>query len=397
MASIEKYKTRSGAARWLVRYDTYTNGNRLQKARSFDTSKAAKDFAATTETAILTGRYSDAKGLTVGQYLTTWLGTYTTALRPNSLRGYQSAINKQLMPRLGGERLEVLTTAKIQKAYNDILNTEYAPAKYESHGDVRVLVKPAKKYTPKTLCNVHAVLRTALEQARREGLIYRNPADDVKLPAAKPFEYTIPEPEQLQALLTELRGAECYLAILACALLACRRGESLGLYWSDIDFAASTVEIRRALIINNLTNHVEIGELKTKNSRRTLPLPTALRDALLKAKQEKTQAALDAGAHIVDSPFVFTNAAGKPFRPDSISQAFKRAAVKVGLPDMRLHDLRHTGITYMLIDGADAKTVSGFVGHATAQFTLNQYAHVMEQAKKKAGALLERKVLLPEN
>ena len=86
---------------------------------------------------------------------------------------------------------------------------------------------------------------------------------------------------------------------------------------------------------------------------------------------------------------MFTTVQGKPFRPDSISQAFKRAAARVGLPDMRLHDLRHTGITYMLMDGADPKTVSGFVGHATAQFTLNQYAHVMEQAKKKAGAILE--------
>lgn len=83
------------------------------------------------------------------------------------------------------------------------------------------------------------------------------------------------------------------------------------------------------------------------------------------------------------------------YKTDSISQAFKRAAARVGLPDMRLHDLRHTGITYMLMEGADPKTVSGFVGHATAQFTLNQYAHVMEQAKKKAGAILENKVLLP--
>ena len=86
---------------------------------------------------------------------------------------------------------------------------------------------------------------------------------------------------------------------------------------------------------------------------------------------------------------------GKPFRPDSISQAFKRAAAKVGLPDMRLHDLRHTGISYMLVSGVDPKTVSGFVGHATAQFTLNQYAHVMERAKKEAGATLENAVFAP--
>lgn len=395
MASIEKYKTDSGAARWLVRYDVYINGAREQKKRSFKTSKEASAFRSKVENAINTGMYADARGLTVGEYLNLWVDTYTTNIRDNSKKGYRLSVEKMLIPRIGGEPLDKLTTARIQGAYNDILATEYMPAKYAEKNGVRVLVKAAKTYSPKTVRNAHGVLYSALEQARKEGLIARNPAEDVKLPAARDKEYTIPEPEQLQALLTELQGAECYLAILTCALLACRRGEALGLYWSDIDFKAGTVELKRALIINNLTNTVEIGELKTKNARRVLPLPAALRDALLDLKKERTQQAKTAGTHTIDSPFVFTTAAGKPFRPDSISQAFKRAAARVGLPDMRLHDLRHTGISYMLVNGADPKTVSGFVGHATAQFTLNQYAHIMEKAKKEAGALLESSVLLP--
>ena len=74
---------------------------------------------------------------------------------------------------------------------------------------------------------------------------------------------------------------------------------------------------------------------------------------MLITKRLKEEAARDAGKHVVSSPFVFTTIQGKPFRPDSISQAFKRAAVKVGLPDMRLHDLRHTAITYMLETGGE--------------------------------------------
>lgn len=393
MSTITRFTTQSGSPRWQVRYDVYLNGRRVQKKRNFTTSKAAKDFAATTEAAILAGRYADARGLTVGRYLEIWLETYTTHCRPNTRKGYALAIEKHLAPRLGGERLENLTTARIQQSYNDMLQTEYAPAKYEERGGLQVLIKPAKTYSPKMVHNAHAVLRMALEQARKEGLISRNPADDVKLPASKPVEYTIPTPEQLRLLLDELRQAECYLAVLTCALLACRRGEALGLYWSDIDFEAGTIELKRALIVNNETNRVELGELKTKNSRRVLPLPSALRDALLKLKAEQEEAARAAGAHVLSSPFVFVTVEGKPFRPDSISQAFKRAARRAGLPDMRLHDLRHTGITYMLASGADPKTVSGFVGHATAQFTLNQYAHVMEQTKQRAGLLLENAVL----
>lgn len=395
MASIEKRKTRSGAWRWLVRYYVHMNGERQQKARRFQTSKAAKDFAATTESAILTGRYADARGLTVGEYLGMWLKTYTANIRPNSLNGYQINVNVHIKPRIGGERLESLNTTIIQSAYNDILSTEYKPAVYERRGKLQAMITPAKTYTPKTVRNVHAVLRMALDQARRDGLIFRNPAEDVKMPPAKPLEYTIPEPEQLQRLLSELRHSEYYLAILTCALLACRRGEALGLYWSDIDFDAGTVELKRALITNNLTHTVEIGELKTKNARRTLPLPDALRVSLLAERERRAQAANAAGTHVMDTPFVFADVTGKPFRPDSITQAFKRAAQRADLPNMRLHDLRHTGITYMIANGADPKTVSSFVGHATAQFTMNQYTHVMEQNKRKAGALLESKVLLP--
>lgn len=282
----------------------------------------------------------------------------------------------------------------VQHMYGEILKTEYSPAKYEEHGALRVCVRPAKNYSVKTVRNIHALLHLALDQARREGLIAKNPADDVKLPSAGPKEYTIPTPEQMKRLLDELSSADSFLAILTCAVMGCRRGEALGLYWSDIDFESSTIDFKRALVINNLTNTVEIGELKTKNSRRVLPMPDMLRAELLRVKQTKEKAARGAGKHVVSSPFVFTTLQGKPFRPDSISQAFKRAAVIVGLPGMRLHDLRHTAITYMLEAGENPKTVSEFAGHATANFTMNQYAHVLEPSKKKASDALMKTLFL---
>jgi len=390
MASIDKFKTESGEQRYRARYSYYANGMRQQRTRTFRTAKDANAYLAKIEHSINTGMYADARGLTVGEYLDLWLDTYAVNVRPNSRKGYKVCADLHIKPYLGGTRLENLSTLAIQHMYGEILKTEYAPAKYEEHGAVRVCVKPAKTYSIKTVRNIHALLHLCLDQARREGLIAKNPADDAKLPAAKPKDYTIPTPEQMHRLLDELSGADCFLAILTCAVMGCRRGEALGLYWPDIDFEASTIDFKRALVINNLTNTVEIGELKTKNSRRLLPMPDMLRAELLKLKGAKEEAARGAGKHVVSSPFVFTTIQGKPFRPDSISQAFKRAAVKIGLPDMRLHDLRHTAITYMLEAGENPKTVSEFAGHATAQFTMNQYAHVLEQSKKKASdALME--------
>lgn len=388
MASIDKFKTVSGEPRYRVRYDHYANGEREQRARTFKSSKEANAYLVEVEHSKNTGMYADARSLTVGEYLEMWLETYSVNVRPNSRKNYDVCINKHIKPRIGGMRLENLSTIAIQRMYSEILKTEYQRAKCEEHGTLSVCVRPAKTYSAKTVRNIHALLHLALDQARREGLISKNPADDVKLPPARPKDYTIPTPQQMKRLLEELSSADSFLAILTCAVMGCRRGEALGLYWSDIDFESSTIDFKRALVINNLAKTVEIGELKTKNSHRKLPMPDMLRVELLKVKQAKEQAARGAGKHVVLSPFVFTTIQGKPFRPDSISQAFKRAAVDVGLPDMRLHDLRHTAITYMLEAGENPKTVSEFVGHASANFTLNQYAHVLDPSKKKASDAL---------
>ena len=257
--------------------------------------KMPTPFLAKVEHSINTGMYADARGLTVGEYLDLWLDTYAVNVRPNSRKNYSVCIERHIKPHIGGTRLESLSTLAIQHMYGEILKTEYAPAKYEQRGSVQLCLKPAKTYSIKTVRNIHALLHLALDQARREGMIAKNPADDAKLPIAKAKEYTIPTPEQMQRLLDELRGADSYLAILTCAVMGCRRGEALGLYWSDIDFEENTIDFKRALVINNLTNTVEPGELKTKNARRILPMPDMLRAGLLKMKQTKDDAARSAG------------------------------------------------------------------------------------------------------
>lgn len=393
MASVEKYKTDNGKIRWRVRYDAYVNGERIQRKKSFNTSKDANDFRVKMENAIRSGVYADAHGMTVAEFLEDWVQTYTKHLRPNTLADYKNSFKRFVIPLIGGERLGNLSTAMIQRAYNKVLEMERKPAKYETRNGKRVEIQPAQYYSGKTVGNIHTALHVALEQARREGLIGRNPADDVKLPKKEMREYTIPTVEQFRTIMEDLKGAECYLVILTCALLGCRRGEALGLYWSDIDFDANIVSLKRAYILNAESKIPEVGDLKTSNGRRTLPLPTLLKSELLAMQQRNLAEAVSIGPCKTASPFIFATHTGKPFRPDSISQALKRAAAKAGLPDMRLHDLRHMAITYMLVEGIDPKTVSAMAGHATAQFTLNQYAHVLDQSKRKAVDVLQRKLL----
>lgn len=394
MASIEKYKTEQGQQRWRVRADYYDmGGKRQQIKRVFKTAKDANAFAAKVENEKNTGMFAYSKGLTLGAYIDKWLETSTVNVRPSTLASYRDNVRKHIQPLLGGALLERLTAEDIRVAYKTLSETEYCPAKYKTvkkdGAALRVLVTPAKTYSPKTIKNIHNVLHMCLEQAVEDKLIPRNPADYVKLPQVHRKEFVIPEPSQMHTLMDALKETEVYPVILTCAMLGCRRGEALGLYWSDINFTDDTITLRRAYIMNHIKKQPEVGELKTETSRRVLPLPQTLKTELLKIKEEREAAAIEAGTHVVSSPFVFVNAEGQPFRPDSVSRAFKRAAARIGLPNMRLHDCRHTVVTYLLENGENPRSVSEFVGHSTPGFTLTQYAHVLAGSKKRASETIE--------
>lgn len=390
MSSINKIILKDGITpRWIVRYDVTENGKRIQKKKRCKTAKEAKIFSAEIEHRINNGLYSDSRGLTVEQFLNQWIETYVSGnIRPNTETNYRSNVD-HICKYIGNVPLDKLATINIQKAYNDILKEEYKPAIYKEINGLKTLVSPARTYSPKSLKNLNAVLHLALERARKEGLIVRNPSDDVVLPSVPEKQHTIPTPEQLSILMNEINNCECAPVIRMCMFLGCRRGEALGLYWKDVDFNSSIISFNRAYIRNTAKDYkAEIGELKTKNGKRSVYMPEPLREELQMIKEKREESIKEAGSFTIDSPFVFLSAAGKPFEPDSVSRAFKRACIRAGLPEMHLHDLRHTAITYMLEAGVNPRTVSEISGHSSPAFTMQQYGHVLQNARKEASDAL---------
>ncbi len=306
-------------------------------------------------------------------------------LRPNSLADMDKAIRVHIIPFIGKVPLENVTTGMIQKLYNNMMKMEWKPAVYKEVNGMKVEISPAKTYSAKTVRNVHSALKQALDQAVRTNLISKNPCDYVQLPKKESIDYVIPTPEQLGELLSELEGHETYYPIFICAVLGCRRGEALGLQWQDIDFVNNTVSIKRAYIYNSLTHRNEIGELKTKNSRRILPLPEILKTELLKLKKRDEEICKSMG---IETPYLAINDVGQMLTPNTCSHHFQQAAKKVGLEGMRLHDLRHTVVTYMLDAGENPRTVQEFVGHSDPGFMLRQYAHVLDKSKREANDAL---------
>ncbi len=176
--------------------------------------------------------------------------------------------------------------------------------------------------------------------------------------------------EQLQSFLREAKESgvyELYYIELATGL---RRGELLGLKWEDIDLMNKVIHVRRQ--VARISGEIVEAPLKTKNSYRTISIGE---DAVGILKQQRAKSR---------SEYVFPSPTGGPISPDSVLHMLHRVLKRAGLPKVRFHDLRHTFATLALQNGVDIKTVSRMLGHYSAGFTLDTYAHVTTQAQRQA-------------
>ena len=316
----------------------------IQETQSLDFSK--------------TGQY------TVGQWMDVWYENYAKIkVRPSSHQTYKGYIENHIKPNIGDIPLEKLTTLDLQRLYKTLLANGRVD-RLESKGQPKGL-------SPKTVRNIHQILSSALKLAQEQRIILTNPAEGCALPKVEHREMKTLPVEQLQSFLREAKDSgvfELYYLELATGL---RRGELLGLKWEDIDLEHGDLRVRRQ--IARINGKVVEAPLKTKNAYRTLPLAE---DTISILNEQKKK--------VGSSPWVFPSATGGPISPDSVLHMLHRVLKRAGLPQVRFHDLRHTFATLALQNGVDIKTVSGMLGHFSAGFTLDTYAHVTTSAQKAA-------------
>jgi integrase len=155
-----------------------------------------------------------------------------------------------------------------------------------------------------------------------------------------------------------------------------RRSELLGLKWTDIDWKNGIIKVRRS--IARMNGEIVESTLKTKNSYRAV---TISQQAIEVLKEQKAK---------TNDTYVFPSPNGGPISPDSVNNMLKRVLARAGIPKVRFHDLRHTFATIALQNGVDIKTVSGMLGHFSAGFTLDTYAHVTTSAQKEAAETMSQ-------
>lgn len=327
--------------------------------RGFDTKKAATQALTRIVAGVDEGTFVEPSKLTVADWLDRWVAMQRVVGRsPTTLAGYERDIRNHVGPAIGDARLQTLTAADVDRLYATMA------AKGLGAGTVR---------------KIHALVRKALSDAERKGLVAKNVAKSADPPspkAARPAEMKVWSPEQLRVFLTASAGDEHFPIWRLASMTGMRRGEVFGLLWRDVDLDAGTVLVRRQL--TTVGYEVIVREVpKTDSGRRTVDLDAETVAALKRWKSLQLQWRLAVGPGWRDTGLVFTAVDGSALHPELVARRFDRLGVKAGLPRLRFHDLRHTHASHWLAAGQNIKALSERLGHADASITLRVYAHLM--------------------
>jgi integrase len=284
---------------------------------------------------------------------------------------YAQITHVYIVPYLGHVSLQKLAPAMLQALYARLLSGE---------GERRPLSSRTVRYT-------HAVIRMALKEALRLGLVARNVADAVSPPkAARPQVKAWDAPELRHFL--EVAGADRYSPLwLLAAHTGMRQGELLGLRWQDIDLGRGI-----ARVVQTVPTHhhgVEFGVPKTASGRRTIALDATCIVALRAHRASQNERRLAMGEVWQDYDLVFTSGIGTPLNQGGVYHRFIALARKANVPRIPFHGLRHSHATVLMKQGVNPKVVSERLGHADISITLQTYSHVLPQMQQEAAAIFE--------
>ena len=372
MAHFEnRGKNREGLDTWRVpkkEWRDETGRRRRTSATVHGTRKDAEVEWARLLLEDTAGASAPVTDLLCGDYLAQWLEHARTTTAASTFRRYKQIVEKELIPTFGATRLAELKPMEIQSFLGRSLARK---RKRKSGGDL----------SARTVLHFYRVLKRALAQAVKWGLIQRNPCDLVDPPRVEMVEMQALDEHRLMALLAAVRQTRHYVPVLIAATTGMRLGEILGLKRSDIDLECRECQVVRSL--QQTDEGLSFKTPKTRRSRRTVLLPQMAVDALKVHRAQQNEERLLMSAAYQDLDLVFARADGSMWPPMQFSSDFRKLIRRHGF-NIRFHDLRHTHASQLLKAGVPVKVVSERLGHATASITLDIYAHTLPGMQREA-------------
>ena len=354
------YKQRDNL--WAASITVETAQGRKRKYFYGKTRKEVQEKLAAAAHERQQGTIVTAPNQTIEQFLTNWLMTHKSSVRPRTTERYEGFVRLHVVPVIGRVRLDKLSAQHVQTLYAQKLEEGLSPT---------------------TVNTLHMMLHRALKDALRWGLVARNVCDLVSPPRRAHYEFKSLSKEQAQKLLTALHGHNMEALFVLALTTGMRRGEILALKWQDIDFEQNMLQVRRIFTRSKGQRYLE-AEPKTEKSRRSVALPAITTTLLKKHQASQQELRRQVGEYWQAHDLVFCTALGTPLNPNKVLERFKTVLKKAGLPAIRFHDLRHSAATMLLAMGVHPKVVQELLGHNQISMTMDIYSHVLPTMQKDA-------------
>lgn len=308
--------------------------------------------------------------------LAEWIFHYIENYKKNEVKKttydtYQVYWRKHIKKdRIGKIKLEKISSDALQRYYNE---------------------KLSEGYNVKTVKHIRVIINSALEQAVKLRLIRENVNRFTTLPKKSAYEAGILSIGDVQKILKEAREEELYPIVVFTMYTGLRKGEVMALKWSNIDWERKELSVEGSLCRieagigenGKMKHDYQIMEPKTRKSRRTIPILDIAAEALV-MQRERQEVQKEIYADIYqDEDFIFARCDGRYLDQRGFMDEYHAFLKKYSLPEIRFHDLRHTFASLLLEAGESPKVIQELLGHTNISTTMDIYAHVSNQAKRR--------------
>ena len=343
------------------------------------------------------------KDTTLARYLEHWLtktlpqAVAAGNMAQSTLDSYRDNAEKHIIPDLGKITLRHLTLPRLRQWQYDLSRKPSARPRRKLRKGEKEL-PPAPPLSPRTVAYCRSILHKAIADAITDKVygIKENPVKDLKAPKIPKAQIAPPTREEFTALFPEMTEDRLWCYWLVVLALGLRRGEGLGLRWSDINWEDKTATITETVQRmrgekNKDTGHREGSlvskGLKTDSSEAELAVPASVMEGL--AEWRKQQAAMQLKAKAwLDADLVFATSVGTALEPRNVNRAWEAVCARAGVRRLRIHDLRHAWGTYLAPRGVSQKAIQAGLRHSRMS-TTEIYVHALKEMKRDAADAMD--------
>ncbi len=343
-------------------YGKDSTGKRIKTTKTFEKKKDAQTALRNFEADKIKQNLVFPSVLTVENWLTYWIDDIKAIkCEETTLYGYRNIINNHLIPRLGHYKLQEITPTILNKYFKEKLDVGLSQNTIRKHYDI---------------------LKDTLNTAVDEEKLLKNPVNKIQPIKVKRQEKNFYSIDQLKQLFTIVQNDRMEIVVKLAGMLGLRREELAGLKWDNVDLDNKIITIAEAR--TQAGKKTVAKGTKNRSSHRTLYAPDEIINLLTTIKNKQKEQKNLLGEAYKDEGYVMAWENGEPYRPNYISDLFKKIIDDNELPSLRLHDLRHTFASIANELGTNLYDISKSLGHSQVGTTSEIYTHMFDDTHKKA-------------